>query len=93
MGKPIQRAVLSPVQQGWLSLRDDPLVGVREAAETLGCSVYSIRRWLKTGRIRFVRVAGRLKMRQSQILALIQSERYEGNEKCPESARVVKVNI
>ena len=90
MYKPLERAkLLSPVQQQWMSLRDDPLVCTREAAALLGTSLYSLRRWLKLGRLRSCRVAGRIKIRQSEVLKLI----YEGNEnRCPENVNAANQN-
>ncbi len=62
----------------WLSLTDDNLVGVRQAAELLNASQFSVRRWLSQGRLRGCRVAGRIKMRQSEVLRFIKS--YEVND-------------
>ena len=70
----VTRAVLlSPIRQAWLSLKNDPLVSTRQAAEILSCSVWTIRRLAHTQLLRSVRVAGRgrMRFRQSDVLALL----------------------
>jgi len=65
----------------WLSLAEDNLVGVRQAAEMLNASQFSVRRWLSQGRLRGCRVAGRIKMRRSEVLRFIRS--YEDAQNVP----------
>jgi excisionase family DNA binding protein len=69
---------LSGVQQAWLNLGKDNLVSIRDCARQLGVSAHSIRRWLRSGRLKGVKVAGRYRIRQSTILNFIQEIHADG---------------
>ena len=68
------RGDVSPITVAWGTLKTDPLINIREAAETLGAHPCTIRRWVAQKRIPAVRVGGQIKIRQSQALKFIQGE-------------------
>jgi excisionase family DNA binding protein len=71
---------VSPVIVAWQSLSADPLVSVRECAATFAVDPSTIRRWVKLRKLRAVKVGGQLRVRQSQVLGLMQ-EMGEHNAK------------
>jgi excisionase family DNA binding protein len=70
----------SPVVIAWESLDRDPLVSPRECAQKFGVHVSTVRRWIARRRLRAVRVGGSLRLRQSQLLALLKET---GGENAP----------
>jgi len=52
----------------WLSLKDDPLLRLKEACQLLSASEQTLRKWARMGRIRTVRIAGRYRVRKSEVL-------------------------
>ncbi|MGH9517501.1 MAG: helix-turn-helix domain-containing protein [Terriglobales bacterium] len=65
----------------WRSLSADPLTNLSDVAKSLGVSRDSVRRYIRAGRLRAVRVGGRLKVRRSAALALLQEvQSYERND-------------
>ena len=65
----------------WKSLTADPLETLSDVAKSLGVSRDSIRRYIRSGRLRAVKVGGRLKVRRSAALSLCQDvEAYERDD-------------
>ncbi|MBZ5598117.1 MAG: helix-turn-helix domain-containing protein [Acidobacteriia bacterium] len=79
----------------WRSLENDPLMLLSAMRPILGNpSVDSIRRWVRAGKIKSVRVGGRLMCRRSAVLAFIKDTGYGQQEKeeWPERAVAVPVS-
>jgi excisionase family DNA binding protein len=68
----MKRMKAEPVTEQWASLQRDPLLTVRAIHAALHVDVHTVRRWIKEKRLRAVRVGGRLLIRQSQVLNLLQ---------------------
>lgn len=74
-------AASEQLRVNWLRLQDDPLITIRDASHLLAVSVPAIRKWIKRGVLRGVRVAGRYRVRRSEVL------RVAGVTVSPEQAK------
>jgi len=56
-------------------LADQPLLSIPEAAEILGSSQSSVRRWIKNGRLKAIKLpSGRRKVRREEVDAILASD-------------------
>lgn len=59
-------------------LADEPLLSPREAADRLQVSETSVRRWVKLGRLKAIRLpSGRRKVRLSEVEAILSNDTAE----------------
>lgn len=55
----------------------EPLISVEQAADVLGVSPWTIRKWISTNRIRIVRLGRRVLLEQSELRRIIEGGRTE----------------
>ena len=53
--------------------RDETLIKVKDAAEALSLSPRTVRDWVQSGRIEFVRLGGAIRIKGKTVKALIKS--------------------
>lgn len=56
-------------------LADQPFLSIPEAADALGVSETSVRRWVKSGRLKAIRLpSGRRKIRRAEVEAILADD-------------------